>query len=149
MREIDLQSVYRLVQETLEISYHAIYPIEAIQFFKEYHQEKNVLKDFQSGYTVVAESGGNILGTGTLLGTNIRRVFIHPAHQGQGMGRSIYHHLEKRAVQNKLPGLDLSSSLKAKEFWESLGFTIFKEFSLPVANGQKLDYFEMIKNLVY
>ncbi len=147
MQEKDLQPVYLLVQDTLQISYQNIYPVEAIEFFKEYHQEKNILKDSKSGYTLVAESNGKILGTGTLLETNIRRVFIHPSHQHQGLGKSIFKHLEKRATQNKLSSLDLSSSLTAKGFWESLGFTIFKEFSLPVANGQKLDYYEMTKRL--
>jgi hypothetical protein len=46
-----------------------------------------------------------------------------------------------------LEKLELSSSLKAREFWESEGFVVVKEFALPVANDKQLIYYEMTKQL--
>jgi len=71
----DLRSVYRLIQHTIDTSYHEAYPREAIAFFKDYHSKEHILDDAATGYTVVAECNCEVLGTGTLLGINIRRVF--------------------------------------------------------------------------
>jgi len=45
------------------------------------------MKDIERGYIVVAESGGLLLGTGTIIETSIRRVFINPEYQHQGIGK--------------------------------------------------------------
>jgi GNAT superfamily N-acetyltransferase len=147
MKDTDLQSVYELVQNTIQISYADVYPPEAIEFFKNYHNAENILKDLNQGYIVVIESGGQILGTGTLLGTNIRRVFIDPQHQRQGIGKIIANKLERKARSEGLEKLDLSASLKSLRFWEVMGFISTGVFALPVANDKKLVYYEMVKTI--
>jgi N-acetylglutamate synthase-like GNAT family acetyltransferase len=147
MKTTDLAAVYALVQKTIEVSYGGVYPPEAIEFFKNHHSRENILQDIAKGYIVMAESGGQILGTGTLLGTNVRRVFINPEYQRQGIGKIIAEKLERKARANGLAKLDLSASLKSRQFWEARGFTSTKEFALPVANGQKLIFYEMTKTL--
>jgi GNAT superfamily N-acetyltransferase len=128
----DLPSVYRLVQNTIDISYHEAYPIEAIEFFKDHHSKKNILND---------------AATGTLLGTNVRRVFVSPVHQHRGIGQLIAQELERKASLDKLVALDLASSLVARQFWESLGFVMQREDYVPVWNGQKLLFYRMAKTL--
>ena len=59
MKKADLQSVFKLVQDTLQVTYAAVYPPEAIEFFKNYHNRENILKN-ASGYTIVAEYDGQI-----------------------------------------------------------------------------------------
>ena len=147
MKEADLQSVYALVRNTIQVSYAGVYPPEAIVFFLDYHSPENILKDLNAGYIVVIESGGQILGTGTLLGTNIRRVFINPQHQRQGIGKIIADKLERKAGSEGLEKLDLSASLRSRRFWEAMGFISSGEFSLPVGNDKKLIYYEMTKIL--
>ena len=147
MKKADLQSVYILVQNTLQVTYAAVYPPEAIEFFKNYHNQENILKDAASGYTIVAESDGQILGTGTLLGTNVRRVYIRPEHQRQGIGKLIVKELERKAQLLRLEKLDLSASLKSRSFWEAMGFVLAAEFAIPVANDKELIYYEMTKTL--
>ena len=147
LEKADLTAVYDLVQATIKISYADIYPPEAIEFFKNYHSRENILKDLQAGYIVVAESAGQIVGTGTLSGKDVGRVFIDPAHQHHGIGQLIAQELERKARSAGLAKLELSSSLKAREFWESGGFVFIKEFALPVANDKQLIYYEMAKTL--
>jgi len=147
MKATDLQSVYELVQNTIQVSYAGVYPPDAIEFFKNYHSKENILKDLMASYIVVAEFDGQILGTGTLLGTNVRRVFINPQHQRHGIGKIIAEKLESKAKANGLVKMDLSASLKSRRFWEALGFISTGEFVLPVANDQKLIFYEMIKML--
>jgi len=147
LEKADLTAVYDLVQATIKISYADIYPPEAIEFFKNYHSRENILKDLQAAYIVVAESDGQIVGTGTLSGKDVGRVFIDPAHQHHGIGQLIAQELERKARSAGLAKLELSSSLKAREFWESEGFVFIKEFALPVANNKQLIYYEMAKKL--
>ena len=147
MKEADLQSVYELVQDSIQVSYAGVYPPEAIEFFKNYHSPENILKDLNQGYIIVVESGGQILGTGTLLGTNVCRVFISPQHQRQGIGKIVANKLERKARSEGLEKLDLSASLRSYRFWEAMGFISSGEFSLPVANDKKLIFYEMGKRL--
>jgi N-acetylglutamate synthase-like GNAT family acetyltransferase len=105
------------------------------------------MKDIERGYIVVAESGGLLLGTGTIIETSIRRVFINPEYQHNGIGKIIANKLERKAKSSGLAKLDLSASLKSRQFWEAMGYIATGEFALPVANAKKLIFYEMIKTL--
>ena len=146
MKKSDLQSVYELVLKTIQVSYADVYPPEAIEFFKNYHNQDDILKDAVSGYSIVAESDGLILGTGTLLEMNVCRVYIDPQQQHQGIGKLIVKKLEQKAKALGLEKLDLCASPKSRRFWESAGFVLLGEFFIPVANDKKLIYYEMTKH---
>jgi N-acetylglutamate synthase-like GNAT family acetyltransferase len=145
--ETDLQKIYELVSNTIEISYKDIYPVEAIRAFKNYHSRESILDDISKGYTLVIEQGDNLIGTGTLLDTNVRRVFIYPTLQQRGLGKIIALELEKKARTGGLSTIDLSASIGSVKFWGNLGFELQREAFLPVDNEQKLYYYEMIKHL--
>jgi N-acetylglutamate synthase-like GNAT family acetyltransferase len=143
----DLPQLLKLVHSTIDISYRDTYHAEAIQAFKDYHSRKNLTQDMETGHIIVAEQNDEIIGTGTLLDTNIRRVFISPKWQQYGLGRKIALELEKKARSQGLAIIDLSASLGSRRFWENLGFEFQKEAFIPVANGKKLVFFEMTKQL--
>jgi citrate lyase synthetase len=143
----DLPQLLKLVHNTIDISYRSIYHAEAIQAFKDYHSIENITHDLKTGHIIVAEQNNEIIGTGTLLDTNIRRVFISPGWQQYGLGKKIAMELEKKARSQGLAMIDLSASLGSRTFWENLGFEFQKESFLPVANGKKLVFFEMAKRL--
>jgi len=145
LSEEDLPSTYRLIQNTIDISYYEAYPAEAIEFFKDYHSKAHILNDAATGYTIVAECDNEILGTGTLLGTNIRRVFVNPLHQHKGIGELLVQELERKALLERCASLDLEASLVSRQFWESLGFVVQGEDYIPVRNSQKLRYYRMVK----
>jgi GNAT superfamily N-acetyltransferase len=147
MKGADLERVFALIQDTIQVCYDGVYPVEAIEFFKDYHSRDNIRKNAVLGYTVVAESSGRLLGTGTLLGANVRRVFVSPTYQHEGIGKSIEQELERRATSEALPSLDLDSSLVSKQFWESAGFVLQSDSYIPVRNGKKLLYYRMAKLL--
>ena len=143
----DVQAVQRLIHKTIGISYREVYPEEAIAYFKDYHSEAHILSDAIEGYTLVLEWVGIPVGTGTLLGPNIRRVFIDPVYQRRGLGKLVMDRLEERALAKGISTLDLSSSLVSRHFYECLGYAVQKEEYIPVRNKQKLRYFAMAKNL--
>ena len=147
LKHEDIESVFGLIQNTIDVSYYGVYPTEAIEFFKDYHSAEHIISDAATGYTIVAECNGEILGTGTLLGTNIRRVFVRPLHQHRGIGKLIVQELEIKASTEKSATLDLEASLVSRQFWELLGFVAQREEYIPVQNGQKLHYCKMVKTL--
>lgn len=146
-KEDDLPSVYELVQNTINISYRSDYSAEAIELFKEYHSRENILDNAMNGYTVVAVEDGKIVGTGTLLETSIRRVFISPLRQRRGIGTLIIEELEKQARNNKIPTLELASAIGSRSFWESRGYTVQEELFAPPGKEGIIRYFSMTKDL--
>ena len=143
----DLEDVWALVQHTIGISYQPDYSPEAIRFFQEYHPREKILDDAANGSILVAEHGREIVGTGTLRDAHIRRVFIHPSHQGQGIGSLITDELESQAVKKGWTSIDLSSALGSLRFWESRGFHISQEHFRPVDNNVVIHYYTMTKEL--
>ena len=146
-RKDDFDAVYELIQNTIDVSYHKIYPPEAIEFFKEFHSRDNILKDTAAGYTAVAERDGEILGTSTLINCHIQRTFVSPACQRQGIGAMLAQELERKASLRKSGDITLEASLVSREFWEKRGFTVQEETFIPVKNGQKLIYYNMSKKI--
>jgi GNAT superfamily N-acetyltransferase len=146
-REEDLESVYRLVHKVVDICYRDVYPAGALKIYKTFHSRENILRDIHSGYCVVAENCGEIVGTGTLLEDWVRRVYVNPDYQKSGIGGMIYKALEERALEVQMPHLGLSASVIAREFWESQGFIFENEEIIPTPNDEKLTFYKMSKDL--
>ena len=142
----DLDRVITLIHHVVETSYKDVYPANALKLYKEFHSRENILNDAENGYCVIAENGGRIIGTGTLLDDGIRRVYIDPSYQKNGIGTGIYRELEKKALQTGLSRLGLGASVIAREFWESVGFVFEEEVDIP-AGDEQLKFYMMSKSL--
>jgi GNAT superfamily N-acetyltransferase len=143
----DLSALKALVHKTIATCYPAHYCVEAVRFFLNYHSEQAILQDARKGRTVVLDKAGRILGTGTLVGDEIKRVFVDPTFQKQGFGRRIMQQLEKAAVRQGATTVKLDASLPAKVFYDRLGYVTVEPAFHPVENGQRLDFFKMQKVL--
>jgi N-acetylglutamate synthase-like GNAT family acetyltransferase len=108
---------------------------------------EHILDDAVNGNTIIAEREGELLGTATLFGSNIRRVFVSPRYQHSGVGKLLVRDLEKKASIKQLTVVDLEASLSSKLFWESLGFIVREADYVPVRNKRKLCYYKMFKTL--
>jgi GNAT superfamily N-acetyltransferase len=143
----DADCLRRLVNETIDTCYFHIYPQEAIDYFKDYHNRKNIVNDILEGHCLILTSGDKFIGTGTLLGPNARRVFVKPAYQNMGLGKRIMHGLEEKAVEKGVRIIDLDASLVAYPFYRALGYETQAEYVIPVKNGQNLKYYKMVKKI--
>ena len=85
-----MAAVKELIYNTIDICYSADYPKEAIQYFKQYHCDKNILKGAAKGWTIVLEKNNRIIGTGTIIDDHIMRVFVNPKFQKRGFGKAYY-----------------------------------------------------------
>lgn len=141
----DADSLRELISETIDTCYFRIYPQEAIDYFKDYHNRANIINDILEGHCLILASGEEFIGTGTLLGSNARRVFVKPRYQKMGLGKKIMHRLEEKAVEKGVRIMDLDASLVAYSFYRALGYETQTEEVTPVKNGQKLRYYKMVK----
>lgn len=146
-RREDLEAVKSLIDETIEVSY-SIYPREVIEhWMKDHHSRERILSEAKDGYTTVLEHKGRILGTGTLLGADIRRVFIHPSYQRRGFGKLIMHKLEEQASANGIGTLELISTVISKRFYDSLGYVTREEGYFLAGAKRKFPYCWMTKKI--
>ncbi len=143
----DLAALKALVHKTIATCYPGHYCMEAVRFFIDYHSEEAILRDAQKGRTVVLDKAGRILGTGTIVDDEIKRVFVDPTFQKQGFGRRLMRQLEEVAARQGAAAVKLDASLPAKVFYDRLGYVTVEPAFLPVENGRRLDFFKMQKAL--
>lgn len=146
-RASDLDAVKRLIHATIDACYPAVYPAEAVAFFKEYHSDEAIAKRAEQGHTLVLEQCGQIIGTGTLVDDHVTAVFVDRSLQKQGLGKRIMTLLEAEARSAGVRSMTLDASLPSKRFYDSLGYVVVEEAFHPVANDKTLDYYRMRKDL--
>ena len=146
-RVSDLEAVLSLVHHTIDVSYSSVYPVRAIKFFKDFHSEAKIIERHQNGKILILEKDGKVIGTGSLVGSDILCVFVHPRLQYRGYGKAIMKEREKKAVLNAVSEVVLSVSLPSRRFYESLGYKITGSYSTDVGEGQQLNYWEAKKEL--
>jgi len=146
-RKADLSALKTLVHKTITTCYPGHYGPEAVHFFIDYHNEEAILRDAEQGHTIMLDKASRILGTGTLVGDEIKRVFVDPVFQKQGFGRRIMQYLEGAAARTGIGVVKLDASLPSKAFYDRLGYVTVGPAFLPVENGQRLDFFKMQKAL--
>jgi GNAT superfamily N-acetyltransferase len=144
----DLDTVRDLIQNTIDVCYSDIYSKEAVRFFKDWHCDENVLKDAKEGHTFVLKKDSRIIGTGTIVGDEIKRVFVEPAFQKYGFGKILMQKLEEKALSTCIDIVKLDASIPSKKFYDLLGYVTLEETFLEVENCKKLDYYKMEKALI-
>lgn len=143
----DVDSLRILINETIDTCYFRVYPQEAIDYFKDYHNRANIVNDILEGHCLILASGEEFIGTGTLFSSNARRVFVKPKYQNMGLGKKIMYRLEEKAMEKGVWIMDLDASLVAYPFYRALGYETQAEDVIPVKNGQSLRYYKMVKKL--
>ncbi len=148
LREADVMSLKSMIHRTIARCYPGHYCTEAVRFFMNYHDEAAIRRDAWAGCTIVLDSAGRVIGTGTLVGDEIKRVFVEPLSQRRGAGRRIMEYLEETARLLEVATVRLDASLPAKGFYDALGYATVEKTFLPLENGRRLDYFKMQRSLL-
>jgi GNAT superfamily N-acetyltransferase len=116
-----------------------------VQLFKEIHSEEKIMERHRKGEILVVEQDDTVIGTGTIVGSDIFGVFVHPEFQHRGYGLALMRDLENRAKARGCTESELSVSLPSRKFYESLGYEMLEECSIDVGEGQHLDYWKARK----
>lgn len=142
----DTDKITELVSETIRTVYPQYYPSGVVEFFCSLHRQAQIEKDIREGNVRVLRSCGKIIGTGTLNGNHITRVFVMPEHQHQGCGTYIMHELE-REIGEKYNSAVLDASLPASGLYEKMGYCTVRHERIKAAEDAVLVYEVMEKIL--
>ncbi|MBN2349115.1 MAG: GNAT family N-acetyltransferase, partial [Bacteroidales bacterium] len=142
-RNSDLEEIVRLIHYTAGYCYPKVYPVEVAEFFKEYHNRNYIAESAALGYTLVAETGNRIIGTGNLNREHMGGVYVHPEFQKIGIGRQIVELLILKAKEDNLKRILLDSTFIAKRLYDTLGFRTVRKTFQELKDNKRLDYFEM------
>ncbi len=143
----DIGNVKELIHHAIDVCYKKDYCPEAMEFFREWHNDESIFEDAKEGYMIVLEDDGKIIGTGTFVDGEIKRVFILPALQRKGFGKLIMQKLEEKAILKGIDVIRLDASLPSKMFYDLLGYVTLQKAFREVENGKRLDYYIMEKSL--
>jgi GNAT superfamily N-acetyltransferase len=78
--------------------------------------------ELASFYTIVALDGDRIVGLAALDADEIKRVYVHPAAQGRGVGRAMMARLERDARRRGLSAVRVVAGAAAATFYEHLRY---------------------------
>lgn len=129
-RETDAQAVSALIAKTLRTTNMKDYSPEFIE------NEMNILTPefiaWRASWThfYVACEGECIIGCGAIgpywgseTESSLFTIFVHPQHQGRGIGRRIIETLEQDEYALRARRIEIPASITACEFYKKMGYT--------------------------
>jgi GNAT superfamily N-acetyltransferase len=143
----DLSTVRKIVQSTIARVYSAFYPDDVVRYFLGMQSDDEILKDIESGGVYILDEDGQPIGTGTVRGNEIIRVFVLPEFHHRGFGTMIMRELEG-VVSRTSRSVRLDSSLPGYGLYLKLGYRPVGYQMISTPNGQVLCYHVMEKALV-
>ncbi len=143
----DLSTVHLITHATIAAIYPHYYPEGAVQFFLAHHSEALIAEDIQLGRVwLCLDDGGNAVGTMTLKGNEICRLFVLPACQGQGYGSAMLDFAEAELTRSHVQAR-LDASLPGKRLYLKRGYQVESFHIIPTEQGDFLCYEVMTKTL--
>lgn len=117
----DLGSVFSIAQAVIRDIYPYFYPAAAVQWFAAQHDCERILADISAGRVRLLEVHGNAVGTVTIDGNRLLRLFVAPDQQRKGYGARLLRFAEKEVAQAHEKAI-LDSSLPAGRFLQGHGY---------------------------
>ncbi len=131
--------VKEIVDRTIQEVYPKYYPEEVVQFFLDWHSLPHIEKDVTEGRVWFVLQDGKIVGTGTIDGNTITRVYVLPECQGTGAGSAMMDHLEQEIFKT-YDSVEIESSLPAVRFYYRRHYVPFEHMEHQAPNGKILPY---------
>ena len=134
--EFDFESVKRITQTTIKAVYPKYYPAGAVQFFCDHHSDEKILEDIKANRVYLLENEENEVGTVTICGNEINRLFVLTKYQHMGYGRALMDFAEKM-ISKETDTVVLDASLPAKKIYLLRGY---KETAYNIIKTDNGDY---------
>ncbi len=142
-KHIDI--IEKITISTIKQVYPKYYPAGAVDFFINHHKTENIMKDILSDCVyILINDNSETVGTVTINGNEINRLFVLPEYQGMGFGSSLLNFAEKLIFESHKK-IIISASLPAKQIYLRRGYTEISYNTIKTANGDYLCYDEMKK----
>ena len=142
----DTQTVYSLTAATISEVYPHYYPSGAVKIFLDYHNEEVIAEDIADGRVFLCrDSDGNAVGTVTLCGNEIQRLYVLPEYQGRGFGGALLEFAEQKLFKT-FDEVIVEASLPAKGLYKKRGYSETEYLYMRAENGDFLCWDKMIKH---
>jgi putative acetyltransferase len=118
----DAPAVSALIATTMRRSSAADYPAERLEALIAYFTPEKLRHLATERQCLVALVGGGIVGTAAREDGALATFFVHPDHQGRGVGTRLLAPLEAAALAAGLTTLRVDASLGGAGFYERRGY---------------------------
>ncbi len=133
-----------IVKNTIETIYPNYYPSGAVDFFLSHHSDDAIVKAIIDGSVYLIRKDDIFVGTGSIDGNGIHRLFVLPQYQGKGYGTAIMNELEE-IIFSKESEIVVDASLPAYEMYVHRGYVPIEYHKIKTNNGHFLCYHVMKK----
>ncbi len=136
----NLHTVKEITHETILRIYPHYYPSGAVDFFLHHHSIENITDDIKSGQVYIGyDESGIAVGTVTIKGNEICRLFVLPDYQGKGYGSKLLDFAEIN-ISNTYDKIILDASLPAKQIYLKRQYKTIEYHTIETENGDVLCY---------
>ncbi|MEE3425859.1 MAG: GNAT family N-acetyltransferase [Erysipelotrichaceae bacterium] len=129
----DADIVSEITQTTIRTVYPRYYPAGAVEFFSAHHSMDRIVSDIENGFVYILLVDGSPVGTVTISGNHINRLFVLPDHQRQGLGKALMDFAESKIFED-FDAIELDASLPAKKIYLKRGY-VDEEYHIIEADG--------------
>lgn len=130
LKEEDAQAVSELIITTIRISNVGDYPAELMEELVKTQTPEHVMQRASWTHFYVAEEAGRIIGCGAIGPywgredeSSLFSIFVHPDHQGQGVGRAIMETLEQDEYALRAKRIEIPASITGLPFYRKMGYS--------------------------
>ena len=139
--------VKEITHTTIKAIYPKYYPGGTVDFFLQHHTDEKIIDDIKAGKVYILQlDNDEYVGTVTVDGNEIKRLFVLPEYQHKGHGRALMDHAEIVIAQD-YHEIVLDASLPAKSIYRKRGYVETDYHIIIADNGDYLYYDEMKKDI--
>ncbi len=139
----DFAAVKTITQTTIRAVYPRYYPAGAVDFFLRHHADERIRADIGAGKVYLLFDGGELVGTVTVDGNAINRLFVLPERQRRGCGKALLDFAEEKILARH-DTVRIDASLPAKSIYRKRGYRETEYHAMPAGNGDFLCYDVMV-----
>lgn len=128
--ESDAAAVSELIRTTLQTSNAQDYPAEMIDALVTRETPEYILQRASWTHFYVVKDDSRIIGCGAIGPywdkpdeSSLFTIFVHPEHQGQGIGRAIMETLEKDEFALRAKRIEIPASITGLPFYQKMGYS--------------------------
>lgn len=137
--------IEKITINTIKQIYPKYYPAGAVDFFIQHHRTEKIMNDIICDCVyILINDDSETVGTVTINGNEINRLFVLPEYQGMGFGSALLNFAENLIFES-YPKIIISASLPAKQIYLRRGYTEVTYNTIKTDNGDFLCYDEMKK----
>lgn len=109
------------------------------QLVRDEDQPKELIKAAKKGKMWVVFENNEIVGTLSLQDKRLRRFFVHPNYQKQGIGKQLINTVYEYMKKNNIKEIWVGSIIRAVPIYEKLGFKKVKQFFNKEINQDEME----------